>query len=111
MYFENVLTSPISIICYHIAILSTLPYFCVMRKISLLLLFMSVKALEVIEPFNLTLVHRVMEFGPYYGDQSILRNDYLIIDITAYLEVANPITVCNGIQEDYSNLIVLAMKH
>ena len=82
-----------------------------MRKISLLLLFMSVKALEVIEPYNLTLVHRVMEFGPYYGDQSILRNNYLIIDITAYLEVANPITVCDGIQEDYSNLIVLAMKH
>ena len=73
MYSENVPTTSISKAYYHKAILSVRPYFCAMKIIYLLLFFMSVKAIEVIEPYNLTLVHKVMEFGPYYGDKSIFE--------------------------------------
>lgn len=34
-------------------------------------LFMDIYALEVVWPVNETIIHRVMDFGPNYGDRGI----------------------------------------
>lgn len=42
-----------------------------LTNVLLFLCFMDVYALEVLFPINETIIHRNMEFGPYYGNSCI----------------------------------------
>ena len=74
------------------------------------LFFMDVYALEVIFPVNETLIHRNMEFGPYYGNSCNWSLIFLILAIVGPLVVSDPQVVCEDVKENYSEQIVLTMK-
>lgn len=50
-----------------------------LTDVCLLIFFMNIYALEVLSPINMTIVHRVMDFGPYYGDSCFLIVKLFII--------------------------------
>ena len=81
-----------------------------LTNVLLFLCFMDVYALEVLFPINETIIHRNMEFGPYYGNSCIWWLNRWVVAIVGSLVVSDPQVVCEDVDENYSEQIVLTMK-
>lgn len=81
-----------------------------LTNVLLFLCFMDVYALEVLFPINETIIHRNMEFGPYYGNSCIWWSSRWVVAIVGSLVVSDPQVVCEDVDENYSEQIVLTMK-